>query len=148
MTGFVSGIHQWLVNSPHKGQVTRKMFPFDDVIMKCLMHHWPFVRGIQLISVGRFLSQEGPEIQSFDVFCVVSLGELLNKQSSVQLFEMPYHACDITVIFLSESKVFRVFTEMSTCIYIYIYIYIIRQWRCMYQLIKIVLSGAELVLPA
>ena len=26
-------IHQWLVNSPHKGPVTRKMFPFDDVII-------------------------------------------------------------------------------------------------------------------
>ena len=30
---FVRGIHQWLVNSPHKGPVTRKMFPFDDVTM-------------------------------------------------------------------------------------------------------------------
>ena len=30
---FVRGIHRWLVNSPHKGSVTRKMFPFDDVIM-------------------------------------------------------------------------------------------------------------------
>ena len=27
------GIHRWPVNSPHKGTVTRKMFPFDDVIM-------------------------------------------------------------------------------------------------------------------
>ena len=27
------GIHRWLVNSPHKGPVTRKMFPFDDAIM-------------------------------------------------------------------------------------------------------------------
>ena len=27
------GIHQWPVNSPHKGPVTRKMFPFHDVIM-------------------------------------------------------------------------------------------------------------------
>ena len=27
------GIHRWQVNSPHKGPVTRKMFPFDDVIM-------------------------------------------------------------------------------------------------------------------
>ena len=27
------GIHRWPVNSPHKGPVTRKMFPFDDVIM-------------------------------------------------------------------------------------------------------------------
>ena len=30
---FVMGIHRWPVNSPHKGPVTRKMFPFDDVIM-------------------------------------------------------------------------------------------------------------------
>ena len=30
---FVRGIHRRPVNSPHKGPVTRKMFPFDDVIM-------------------------------------------------------------------------------------------------------------------
>ena len=30
---FVRGIHRSPVNSPHKGQVTRKIFPFDDVIM-------------------------------------------------------------------------------------------------------------------
>ena len=30
---FVRGIHRWSVNSPHKGPVTRKMIPFDDVIM-------------------------------------------------------------------------------------------------------------------
>ena len=30
---FVSGIHRWSVNSSHKGSVTQKMFPFDDVIM-------------------------------------------------------------------------------------------------------------------
>ena len=30
---FVRGIHWWPVNSPHKGSVTRKMFPFDEVIM-------------------------------------------------------------------------------------------------------------------
>ena len=30
---FVRGIHRWPVNSPHKEPVTRKMFPFDDVIM-------------------------------------------------------------------------------------------------------------------
>ena len=31
---FVQGIHRGPVNSPHKGPVTRKMFPFDDVIMQ------------------------------------------------------------------------------------------------------------------
>ena len=30
---FVQGIHRWPVNSRHKGPVTWKMFPFDDVIM-------------------------------------------------------------------------------------------------------------------
>ena len=33
---FVRGIHRWPVNSPHKWPVTRKMFPFDDVIMDIL----------------------------------------------------------------------------------------------------------------
>ena len=31
---FVWGIHRWSVNSSHKWPVTRKMFPFDDVIMQ------------------------------------------------------------------------------------------------------------------
>ena len=30
---FVMGIHQWLLNSPHKGPVTWKIFLYDDVIM-------------------------------------------------------------------------------------------------------------------
>ena len=29
---FVRGIHRGPVNSPHKGPVTGKMFPFDDVM--------------------------------------------------------------------------------------------------------------------
>ena len=35
---FCRGIHRWPVDSPHKGPVTRKMFPFDDVIMDKLTH--------------------------------------------------------------------------------------------------------------
>ena len=34
---FVWGIHRGPVNSPHKWPVTRKMFPFDDVIMGHIM---------------------------------------------------------------------------------------------------------------
>ena len=33
VTGLCAGIHRGPVNSPHKWPVTRKMFPFDDVIM-------------------------------------------------------------------------------------------------------------------
>ena len=42
---FVWGIHRWLVNSPHKWPVMRKMFPFDDVMM--IFPHWdPSLRKI------------------------------------------------------------------------------------------------------
>ena len=49
---FMRGIHRWLMNSPHKGPVTRKMFPFDDVIM--------------FSSVGQNVSDHG----SFGAICV------------------------------------------------------------------------------
>ena len=38
---FMGEIHQWPVNSPHKRPVTRKIFPFYDVIMlQCWS--WPY----------------------------------------------------------------------------------------------------------
>ena len=37
------GIHQWLVDSPHKGPITWKMFPFHDVIM--ILNHPDDARG-------------------------------------------------------------------------------------------------------
>ena len=36
VTGLCVGNSPWPVNSPHKGPVTRKMFPLDDVIMICI----------------------------------------------------------------------------------------------------------------
>ena len=44
---FVQGIHRWPVNSPHKGPTTRKMFPFDDVIISLdlFCQHVPPVGG-------------------------------------------------------------------------------------------------------
>ena len=43
VTGLCVGNSPGPVNSPHKGPVTRKMFPFDDVIMFCGDLHWgPF----------------------------------------------------------------------------------------------------------
>ena len=45
----VRGIHRWPVNSPRKRPVTRKMFPFDDVIMLKIHVNldvltWPLIR--------------------------------------------------------------------------------------------------------
>ena len=42
VTDLCAGIHhRWAVNSPHKGPVTPKMVPFDDVIMQLLI--WIFI---------------------------------------------------------------------------------------------------------
>ena len=46
---FVRGIHRGPVSSPHKWPVTRKMFPFDDVIMS----GWVLYRQLELSKLTR-----------------------------------------------------------------------------------------------
>ena len=53
---FVRGIHRGPVNSPHKWPVTRKMFPFDDVIMRC--------SGFVLILCNAFYRNQRSEVVS------------------------------------------------------------------------------------
>ena len=57
---FVRGIQRWLVNSLHKGPVTQKMFPFDDVIMLSwqLCHHC--IHGCQYDCLQWYQWCEGP----------------------------------------------------------------------------------------
>ena len=55
---FVWGIHRGPVNSPHKWSVTRKMFPFDDVIMiamaLCTSHVYAWQHRVRIVQL--FLS--------------------------------------------------------------------------------------------
>ena len=55
---FVRGIHRGPVNSPHKGPVTRKMFPFDDVIMKHMLvvlnYFVTDLNKVQVLSTTKF----------------------------------------------------------------------------------------------
>ena len=56
---FVNGIHRWSVNSPHKGPVTRKMLPFDDVIMSNEFMAWissPPKKGCHDLSMPNVLN--------------------------------------------------------------------------------------------
>ena len=54
---FVWGIHRGPVNSPHKWPVTRKMFPFDDVIMYVI--YWSFIYILWYFSIFiEFISYE------------------------------------------------------------------------------------------
>ena len=60
---FVWGIHRWPVNSPRKWPVTRKKFPFDDVIMTRLYRtvsevwnmtsYWLFLSALWLADLNR-----------------------------------------------------------------------------------------------
>ena len=75
---FVGGIHRWPVSSPHNGPVTRKMFPFDDVIMF-------FSDSSHLLPVNAFASIllktscfTSPSIVLVRVFCCCSQSCVLN----------------------------------------------------------------------
>ena len=48
---FVWGIHRWPVNSPHKRPVTRKMFPFDDVIMRVITINYYDLAVVRMYTV-------------------------------------------------------------------------------------------------
>ena len=70
---FVRGIHRGPVNSPHKWPVTRKMFPFHDVIMELVLS---FIHI--LISVK-------PYWKGQDIVQSVSLTLFYGKQNRVSL---------------------------------------------------------------
>ena len=73
---FVRGIHRGPMNSPHKWPVTRKMFPFDDVIMvEVWWHH-----DLETLSALRaryegkptvtgFLSQRTSDVELWHFLC-------------------------------------------------------------------------------
>ena len=106
----VRGVHRWPVNSLHKGPVTRRMFPFDDVIMCCpstTVLQWGEPEGdwswwrhqmesfsalLALCGGGGFTGPgEFPTqklvAQSFDVFFDLRLNKQLSKQRWSWWFE-------------------------------------------------------------
>ena len=90
---FVRGIHRWPVNSPHKGPVTRKMFPFDNVIMKSGIKQWtmyvitnprpfPLSLCIKRASGVNFTMSAKPSVLSFALFWNTFTLEYLNVKSN------------------------------------------------------------------
>ena len=71
---FVRQIHRWPVNSQDKGPVTRKMLPFDDVIMAVNQHRG---RSSTYWSPKCLnLTLKSDKWESFKAFCVATLGHL------------------------------------------------------------------------
>ena len=63
---FVRGIHWWPVNSLQKWPVMRKMFPFDDVIMKMEKSNAVFTSWCYVLPVtGRFPSLKASNVNLF-----------------------------------------------------------------------------------
>ena len=76
---FGRGIHRWPVNSPHKGPVMRKMFPFDDIIMHlrlgcclCPISQWVW----QKIPSTNFANEQLGRVFIFLLFLQVTIDHL------------------------------------------------------------------------
>ena len=68
---------------------------------KSFPYYWPRMRGVHRSKVA----SNAKVLQSFDVFFVVSLDKLVNKQSSFQWFEMPWRSCDVTLMTTEDSNI-------------------------------------------
>ena len=92
---FVRGIHRWPVNYPHKGPVTREMFPFDNVIM-CRMDKQTWIRmyasyprvWTSMVCARLVLTiRDWCEAHAADMGCVFIFSDSLNYGSHCKSFE-------------------------------------------------------------
>ena len=74
---FVQGIHRGPVNSPHKWPVTRKMFPFDDVIMYHGLHT-SFYQALRNEQNGQHFAD--------DIFICISMKQIVFRLIISQCF--------------------------------------------------------------
>ena len=108
---FVRGIHRWPVNSPRKGSVTQKKFPFDDVIMGLWFSgHWLLTAALihSLLSVLMRNFCQGQHIESifqttfWNVFCGMKNYCILFKISI--LIEIPLKCVPKCLIDMKSSS--------------------------------------------
>ena len=98
------GIHLWPVNSPHKGPVTREMFPFYDVIMISEITHG------DTMTLGRFehnwlfmwtMDSTSQRTSAAGFYRISSLSDEKLNQISFQWFETLIEChCDTLCHFL------------------------------------------------
>ena len=91
---FVRGIHWWPVNSPHKGPVTRKIFPFDGVIVKIQIHIF--------ISSKQFSKERANSI--FSLWCGLSVSTHSKATPQGRLHILLTHWPHNVAVFLNVSS--------------------------------------------
>ena len=96
---FVRRIHQWPVDSPHKGTVMQKIIPFDDVIMNAV------------VSIGSCLSHVSRNSRHVHV-------PLEWPYLVIPVRDSGYWAC------IANGDLPCVYIYMYICRYIYIYVYV------------------------
>ena len=138
---FVRGIHRRPENSPHKGSATRKMFPFDDVIMGCISltkgpHCGALMFSLLLVWMTCWVNRQiANGLRRCDDH-VTSLSCCTWEQSNFWIFEnlipSQWNPMDKAVS-LDHSLTEKHYSLMVAMIYIYIYIYIcIYTYICSY----------------
>ena len=96
-------IHRWPVNSPHKGPVTREMFPFDDVIMT----HWGWdkIAAISQVIFKRISVKETVWILIENSLKFFGNGSIDNTSALVQV--MACHMVSVFHIWRHQRRVER-----------------------------------------
>ena len=85
---FVRAFHRWPMNSPHKGPVTRRMFPFDDVIMCKYLTSWAMKIAFHSRCVSSLVSEmKLIQGQSFNTYYPFSFQDVVKhyKYTRVRL---------------------------------------------------------------
>ena len=117
---FVRVIHRSPVNSPHKGPVTRKMFPFDDVIVA------PIVSSLTVVSMKqqnrRMILNEAHDrcsetstVISRKQFCYLKKTVLLSKKKGIVISRKQHRCLEKTVLKYIDCMSFtglRIIVEM------------------------------------
>ena len=97
---FVRGIHRRPVNSPHKGPVTRKMFPFDDVIMQLEIKKFANEFSYVLCVMESMYDKSSLDEYGIDAECVTSLPEsaMVQRTRANMIYNAENSVCQVTVL--------------------------------------------------
>ena len=97
---FVRWIHKWPVNSPHKGQVMRKMLPCDDVIMADFRS--------SPTDTTEFFNQIGVHIVTFQLFStsIFEKAHNLGTKNNFNIYKSDYGLHDYHLVL--DDKLFVV----------------------------------------
>ena len=89
---FVWGIHRSPVNSPHKGSVTRKILPFDDVIML----YWNRTQVAVVCINGRWLMAAVSDIAWWHIVLAI-YNYALSASLSICRFHFPFSSTAVSI---------------------------------------------------